>query len=429
MDLYKTVIRPNEHLKRDQDAFRQSAYPFQIWDAKAVLLKENRECRPIYQDQLHSYFNILHTAGMMEDEAYAQLEQSCGLSKEPVHTLPSLVYGLGRHWGPDVYLSTLILSNDLLSKEPHATLCDDGDWDYQFTPGVFRLGFSGRTLQDQKGKQYREEVFLEITPDMVFDFVANKGISQDRVGIVTARGNVEVVCEKEDYVQDMFPPFDKIKRYVSNSNCKKINLTTIVEEQGMSVVSHPFHEQTKHMEGLYVFRPKQGVDDLLRHEKISPNKAMEILLGMDYDPQDVKVLADTYATMADSVVWKLASLNNHHKDPNTFLNHASTFHDCFTFHVRNVSLGTTGRSVRQANNYHSDFEFPSNWQSEYISVVLDRNLLVSALFSNEKIIEQVLMYEGNPLGSEPWQIVYDQEKRISPQNKIILSDDERDALR
>ena len=152
METYKTVIRPNEHLKRNQDAFQPGLYPHNIWDVQAVFLKENREYTPSYQERPDPHFNILHAVGGMDDEIYKNIEESCGLSrpKEKMYTLHNLVYGLGRHWGPNVFLSTLILSNDLLSEEPHATALEDKDWDYQFTPGLFRLGYSGRILQDMQ---------------------------------------------------------------------------------------------------------------------------------------------------------------------------------------------------------------------------------------------------------------------------------------
>lgn len=377
METYKVVIDLEE--ERHQDVIRKSAYPKNIWDAKGVLIQEDKGVLPSYQQMPGLFTEVAHNSGAMSDEAYVQHLAEIGAldPKEKMFQLEKAIAGLntGHGWGRNVYFTSLLLSGDLQSKDRHAMTLGSEEWDYYFKPGTFRLGFTGRTLVDKAGNEYLEELHIKITPDMVYDATANGGFHNARVGILTKDGRVEVVYSEGygngQFIDDKFPDEeDNCDKFCEGSNFKEINLTELVEKEGLQVKEHAFLRKISGWEGIYIF-------------------------SADYDSLPEFLGAEILLT--DNVVWKFAKLDQEDHNPNTFLRYAHAEDDSFAMydtHARYFNLGGTGRHVRVQNlMMKNGYEAPACWQLEYISLPIDRNMLVNAMFGLGERLTRLMMYD------------------------------------
>lgn len=410
MEVYQTVINLEKHCGRAQDVFNFSRYPTNVWNAKGVLVKEDKQVIPSYQPMPTGLLAIADTAGLIDKEARENMYRRLGVFDPPekMYTLRKLVNGLicGHNWGPTLYFSTLVISNDLNSKEPRATAVDSPEWDYLFKPGMFRLGKTGRVLVDSQGRQFQEELYIEITPDLVYDNVTNGGIHLAKVGIIKDNGEVAVVYDynrgNNNGIEDKFPEPVSLKGKYAETNFKTIDLTKIVESEGMRVRLHPFTEQIAAFTGIYIFRPRQKFEH-------------------------PKTLADTFGLTTDNVVWKFASLDYLAENPNTFFHpgmHPFEFKDgYFTMHDSHFSFGSTGRDVKIAERYVKEhgFEAPSNWQMEYVGLNIERNMLIAALFGLGNELQRLIM--SGPKLEDPWEIVHEPARGIDLKNKVTIPQD------
>lgn len=406
MKIYKTIIDLEKCFGRSNDIFDKSAYPYSLKNAKGVLVKEDRNMKPRYQARPGPLWYIMHGAGEINDKILKKAEEACGMNESPeiMFGLRRAVYGLNRGdcWGRNLFYSCLIISDNIFSSNPLAIETDQQGWHYLFKPGMIRLGKSGRVLQNKAGEIYEEEIFIKITPDLVYDAITNEGLLLEKIGIIKANGDTDIVYDEEirgeGYIREKFPKSKPITGKSEDANFKRIDLTKIVEEEGFSVLSHKFTEQTKTSKGLYVF------DTQTRFESL-------------------KELVDTSASVTDNIVWKLASLNLLEGNPNNFVKNATwRLYELPMIREDSVHLGGTGREVKIADNKSEDGrEWPSNWQSEYISIEVDENMVVSALFGLGEELKQIVTYDKTSCTDDvPWEIVYQKGTNITPAKREIF---------
>lgn len=433
METYRTIIDLEEAFKRSSDVFNISNYPRSIWDAKGILVKEDRSVIPSYQ-QMPSGISEVLVENLCEnrvitpqkrDKKIREMYEQCGALDSPkkMFRIDKVVYGLSdpNLYGSNAYFSTLILSEDLLSKEPHAITVGTEEWDYKFMPGTFRIGRTGRILEDAHKQTFNEEIHMKITPDFVWDAVTNGGLFLDKVGIVKNDDTVEVVYDKEKakygYLKEKFPKPPSLKFKYKNTQFKEIDLTKIAESKGMHVVNHPFCEKISEMEEIYVFNTGTKFESL-------------------------SALTSHYSSITDNVVWKLAALQRYtgHSMNNFLQRENAQFGEYVIYPSKaHVSLGHSGRSLKIDEGWakgcgeimgvaqHLDergrrWNLIPNWQSEYIEIKLDTNLLLSALFElGEDEFRQLIMCA--PPWDAPWEIVYDSKKGIRPENKVRVPEE------
>lgn len=419
MKTYNTIVDFDLHCNRSKDVIPKSHYPTSIGCAKAILVKEDREVLPIYHPMPSGIRAIVldsaHDKGLISDKQAKNIYAAYGAFDplEVMYSLEKVVYGLsqGHYGGKNLYFSTLIVSGDLFSENPHAASSASNDWaygrewDYEFRPGVFRLGSTGRILKDRQGEIFKEDLYLDITPEMVYDAVKDSGIHLEKVGIAGCDGEVDVVYDKKHsetgYVKSRFPKPESLNGKFFDNSYKKIDLTQIVESRGLSVELHPFCEQTKDLDGIYIF-------------------------GTNSKFKSISDLANKASSITDNVVWKCAALNQYIGDPNSFLMNAKTF-DCYVMyesHADHFSFGSTGRSIKTheyLDKRGSCWKTISNWQPEYVGLKIDRNMLVSAILGLEEELQEVIM--STPGLDDPWMIVHDSRRGITPKNRLIIPND------
>lgn len=402
MQSYKIVIDLEKNCRRTEDVINSSAYPTKVWDAKGILVKEDKSILPWYQPMPPPEVNILHAAGYIPDQTYEEQLSKLGVfdSPEVMFTLRKIVNGLNCKWGRNLYFSTLLISDDLNSADPHAGFVDSKEWDYLFKPGEFNFGSTGRILVNKDGTKFQEQLSMKITSDLVYDAIMNGGIHLERVGILTDEGKIEVVYNN-GYIEDKYPNSVSLKGRFSESQFKKINLSDIVESGGMTVEEHPFHKKTEKWEGIYIFETS---DKTLRE------------------------LVENSAFTTNNVIWRFSLLELHDNDPNSFLRQTIGFdkshYVMYATHASSFSFGTTGRSIKIADRFmENGYPAPSNWQSECIGLEIDRNMLISALFGLGDNLKRLIMSDSsNP--EAPWIAVHNPSECIMFENQRILPREE-----
>ncbi|MEK6916162.1 MAG: hypothetical protein AABW92_00305, partial [Nanoarchaeota archaeon] len=295
----------------------------------------------------------------------------------------------------------------LESDNPLASKTDETGWHYLFKPGILNLGRTGRILENKKGEHFEEELLLNITPELVYDAVTNGGLYYNRLGLVKPNGDIVVVHDvnhseygDEPYygrIPDKFPKQKTKKRVILSEDFKQINLTEIVTNQGMVVVEHPFLNSIQEYSDMFYFSTSSG--------SINLNE-----------------IASNAAAKTNNLVWKLAMLGLLDNDPNNFIcNSTWRLYDMPGIYKNIFSLGSTGRDIKIADNkYKNGNEWPSNWQSEYISMEIDRNMIISALFELGNEFRQLIGYKKEIFEDAPWEVLYKKGEIIDPNNKEIF---------
>lgn len=406
MDTYKSVIDLEKLFKRSEE-IHSFHYPLDLDDSIGILVEEDRSVLPSYQARPGPYFYMFNDVGAISKEQLKEAENACGMNapESEMYNLRHLVYGLnkGECWGRNLFYSSLIVSNNVNSQFADETT--EKGWHYMFRPGIMKLGITGRVLMDREGNMHEEEVYIQISPDMVYDALANGGLHCKRIALIKQSGNIEVVKDFSKYndnVHNGSVPGKFSKRHQSGKKLaeqfKHIDLTEIASKNGMTVVEHPFYRATENFGNVFYFSTVNG------------SKKLQEIAGI--------------AESKRNFVWRLASMDLNSSKANHFLING-TFHvyDLPGIFADNVSLGQTGRSLNVANNRDEDGEWPSNWQSEYVSINIDKNMITSALFELDDLDEIIGFEKRLPCSDEmdgPFEIIYKKGTDISPENRVLF---------
>jgi hypothetical protein len=236
---------------------------------------------------------------------------------------------------------------------------------------------------------------------MVYDAIMGGGIHLERVGILTAEGKVEIVYDK-DYIKDKFPDPVGLRGKFSDTQLKKINLTDIIKAEGMNVEKHPLNIKTEKWEGIYIFdTPYNTLRELIENNAFSSN----------------------------NVIWRFALLEIDDGDPNAFLRKTTGFDEghyvMYATHASSFSFGSSGRSIKVADNYDKEkgYPWPSNWQTEDIWLEIDRDMILSAIFSLDDKLKKLVMSDSPDLDA-PWIVVHNPSKGVTFENQEILPPEE-----
>ncbi len=406
MDPYGNVIDVDQLCERDRDIYDPASFPRSLNKATGILVKEDREMLPAYLRMPHPAINIAHETGLLSDAAYNKALAECGVfaKKSEIYSMKNLVEGLLCN-GANVYLSSIWMSNDFESDSPAALTIEGGGWDYYFKPKVFRLGRSGRVLRDPDGNLYAEEIHIRTTPEMVWGGIS--GIYSERLGI-HIDGGVIVVKENGKYVDSAFGETCDFRKRFRDSNFLSIDLEALPIPNGWSIEKHPLEDGLKDYEGV-VFIFETSFDDW-------------------------RELFSYVNATSDNIAWKALQLYHHcwsrHPDAgpgNNFFCKSFIPHNHWVFYENKagVELGRTGREVRKADNYDDErgYEWPSNWQMQYLTLNFGRQLLLPAIFLLGNTLKRVALNKSERFDSG-YQVFFDQrDPNITPENPVTIHEE------
>ncbi len=424
---YTTLVDFSHVAGRDRDVVRPSDYPFGVQDAQGILVREERFGKsgralvPAYQQMPSGLLEVAaeQTEGELGDalkEEVAAQYEALGLNGPAanMYGLRKLVHGLNsndRH-GQNLYLSTLMLSGDLSSKEPHAielsrageryaSLVAQG-WHYLFMPGTFDIGTTERTLRAQDRTLLCERLAFSIPMETVYTSVLDCGIHMEAAGLLMPDGKVVKTHKGWQPIASAFPKKARMRNHADTAY-KTIDLDAIVRGEGLEPVPHAFAAQVAAYEGIHVFRPAAGPWDAEVNRPYS--------------------FAQHAATQTGSAIWKLAALMHFVGDPNgSFLRYAlgaqfKERHLVFFAHAadRGVPLGDSGRTVRVSGSKGTGF--PREYAPERLSMRIDRNMIAGALFSLGDRLREIQM--AMPPYEAPWEVVYAAPVPVLPMGELM----------
>jgi len=412
MEEHNTLIDLEAHLGRS-DVMHYDDYPLGLAESAGILVEEDRSLTPAYQARPGPLVYMLAATGRISPEELKEAEDACGMNAPELemHTIRRVVYGLNRSdsGGRNLFYTSLMLSNDLDSKEPHAMDVREKGWHYLFKPGILDIGRSGRILENSAGERFDERLQIKITPDLVYDAITEGGPYNKRIGLLKSGGDIEIIKDTADIMYGKAPfygeipskfPFEsKIIGTTIKKGMNTIDLTEIASQQGMRVIEHPYVGLTEKFGDVFCFKTLDKETDL-------------------------NSIASGAEIVTHNIVWNLALLNLLEEDPNNFLKSGNwALYGLPVIFRNNVNLGSTGRQVKTADNRYEDGrEWPSNWQSEYIYIELDANMILSALFEPGASLSQLIGFEKASPGSdyEPWETIYKKGTDISPTNRRLF---------
>lgn len=366
---------------------RSDAYPVALQDAVYLLVAEQKNFIPVYMpgmavNLLEAEVEIAEQKGPFEG-AMAKHQAS-----ETIHEFSgsphNLVYGM-KTYGLSGLVDGIILSDDFLSEHPAVQNADEAGFAFRITPKTFDLGFTGRFLEDKKGNHYYERLKLACDIYDAYDLATT--ICPQTIVAVNARGESAVVHEN---YQDLglLEPFPQNPReqivYVLHEERKEnwrhwIHPVEVLPTDGKNIV------QTEHV------------------QRLNNYTSQNILFGHCF--KHLQEFLELVTAQDDHLLWKICKME---RGPNTPLidlerhyglrNHAAEF----PFHKHRLQL-------LPGNAYLHFDQLSLHW---------DNQSALEALFHLDNMITDIWMDPHDHQRPDGWDIVYDQQRGITPQQPI-----------
>lgn len=364
-------------------------YPVDLREAESLLVEERRDIVPMYMSE--EVLNFLKTRteqarkyGKKEGEVAAQQAREI-IERFKVSTQVMLAKMVeeGYHPYTQSYTNGVLLSNDLCSSDPAVTQPEDRNFSFRFKPKTFRLGLTGRLLEDESSERFQEALCLECNIYDAYNLAA--GIGPARIVAIGRNGSEKVVYENNKPIGKTEKPRDNKKRshYVLHHETAWLAEQEVLPTGGLRVVYNDFWEKVKEKWDLGRI--------LFGHKYASGREFLSMVTLFD-----------------EHLIWDIAM--NQHNDPNKCLIDWNQKQEpCFTKNFPEHS----NRLQLIPNNASLDlgwaiirFDKPSGYQ---------------ALMSLREVLRDIWVEPRDREGG--WDVIYDQSRNITPENHIELPED------
>jgi len=359
-------------------------YPEILKEAKSILVKEQDNFVPIYfsgMNVLEMRIEKARTHGTDEDvkRAVSDATQVIDSYKNISH----LVHGM-KTWGSIGYPYFMELTNDLQSPGTAITIPKNADYDFEIHPKNFRLGLTGRVLQDSQRQQYDEALFIGLDLFDAYQFAQE--IRPARIAACLPDGRNVIVYENNK-VQTKTVTIAKQekKQYIMSDHRRKEWRceTLVLPSSDLEVVQSDFVKQ------------------LERYDNSS------ILIGHNSDTFLEFLRVAT--TLDDHIMWKISA--SERNDFNSPLIDAEQFYGTYKGNPRYETLGRLHFMPHKASLWFDGS-----------SICFDHDTGLNALNSIRDLVCDIWSI---PKGGKVkgWEIVMDTARGISPTSPVHVRDD------
>ncbi len=364
---------------------KSGEYPVDLREAKSILVEEQPNLIPVYMDLM--YVNHLESRVIDRlldcDDAMTRIEKKKVENKIDKFRgdIRNFIYGM-KNYGLSGFPDMITLTDDLNSSNPAVTNPENPNYSFEIRPKEFRLGLTGRILEDGKGQRYNESLFVALDIYDAFDFA--RSISPNKVFALMPDGKERLVYENKRYVigktEKLEVPSQK-KTYVMSEHRKLDWLceTEVLPTNGLKVVFHEFYEEIKKYEnGTFLFGHKfKGIDEFL-----------------------------SYATLLDNhLIWKIckSEINN----PNNALIDAEPYYGKYGGNPRYENIGRLHFMPDRANLGFNG-----------TTISFDKETGIKALMDLGDIVRDLWIGPSAVGQKDGWDIVFDRTRKITPNNPV-----------
>ncbi len=235
-------------------------YPLALREAKSILVEEQPNLIPIYMNGEDINFLEARVKDAVQQEKEVLAEYEKMMARKEIDDfrgkVGNFVYGM-KTYGLSGIPDMMVLTDDLNSPNPAVTKPNNPDFSFEIKPKDFRLGLTGRLLEDENGQRHDEDLYIGLDIYDAFNFA--KSISPKRVFALTEDDKEILVYERDKYNIGKIEELDiqrEKKHFVMSEDRRKkwICKTEVLPTGGLKVISSDFYDRIKNYEqGTFIF--------------------------------------------------------------------------------------------------------------------------------------------------------------------------------
>jgi hypothetical protein len=364
----------------------EAEYPEVLEKTTRLLIKEQPNLIPIYMDG--SIVNCLES-GVIQAEAFGPVHKKLEQIKAGQFIdnyrgdIRNLVDGMERY-GSRSFPKLMVMTDDLSTPDPAIRKAKHPRFDFEIQPKQFRMGLTGRLLEDKDGQRFDEALHIGLNIYNAYDFA--RSISPEMIVAVTEDDEGYIVYKENRPLGRMTErkPAEKTL-YVLNEDEKEHWHcdTTVLPTGGLRIVTPEFNK-----------RIKRYIEDSFAPIQFGHNFA------------DIDEFFERVMIIDDHLIWKICKND---RGPNTPLADAGPEYcrrngEPWPHHVNRLHL-----MADKASLYFRD-----------TSIHFDRSVALKALMELDDIVTDIWFGPIDREWDDGWDIVYDKSRGITPDSPVAV---------
>ena len=364
---------------------KSGEYPSILADATTILVEEQSDLIPIYMDGMAVHYMEAMIESKKDDPEMQKAESNKALyAIENFRNIRNMVNGMKRY-GISGYPDMIRMTNDFDSNDPAVTDPDLGPYRIQIKPKDFKLGLTGRLLEDENGEKYSETLAIGLDIYDAYDFA--RSISPQSIVALTGNGRDEIVykdgknagkTEKIEFKRNNGTFRFSVDRWSDGED--------VLDTGGLRIVDSPFYEKIKKYGG--------GT----------------ILFGHKYE--DIDEFLSVVTKTDNHMIWKICK--NEINNPNTALIDAGPYYGQYKGKPRYENTDRLHFMPHKASIWFDGSMIIFDHQVG-VQALMELGDSVSDVWIEPDILEQKTVYG--------WDIIYDKRRGIGPDNPVRVAGD------
>lgn len=387
---YKGVMETKYHKTTLKNLMPKSGeYPVALRESKSILVEEQSNLIPIYKSG--GYVNFLEAkvkdamqkgngilAGYEKMMARKEIDDFRG-------KVENFVYGM-KAYGLSGIPDMMVLTDDLNSPNPAVTKPNNPDFSFEIKPKDFRLGLTGRLLEDENGQKYDEDLYIGFDIYDAFNFATS--ISPKRVFALTEEDKEILVYERDKYNIGKIEELDiqrEKRHFVMSEDRRKgwMCKTEVLPTGGLKVISSDFYDRIKNYE------------------------QRTFIFGHNYN--NIIEFLNAATTLDDHLIWKICKSD---RGPNTPLIDAEPYYGLYQGRPRHENI----------DRLHFMPSKASLW-FDGTMISFDKSVGINSLMNLGNIVRDIWFEPVVRKWDEGWDIVFDRSRDIQPEKPVEVYED------